>query len=124
MARLKKWMEKIWIAQIGMDERGQVIILFSLVVIAIIASLAYLHAQNLVAGLESSRTMLAYPKEEMRNLREIWETIKENESLRHYIGEVNDQIQILCSRKGWVCNLELSKLEFKTVEVEYCEGRC
>jgi hypothetical protein len=104
------------------NERGQVIILFSLVVVSVIASLVYLHAQNIAAGIESSRTMLAYPKEEMRNLREIWNEMRKNESLRPLLPEINDQIQILCAKKGWVCNLEVNKLEFKTVEVEYCEG--
>ncbi|MCX7959852.1 MAG: hypothetical protein N3B13_12490, partial [Deltaproteobacteria bacterium] len=36
--------------------------------VVIILSLSYLYAQNIIAGIESSRTMLAFPKEEIRNL--------------------------------------------------------
>jgi len=104
-----------------MDERGQMIILFAAVVVIIIVSVAYLNAQNIIAGMESSRTMLAYPKEEIRNLSEL------RESLGTVSEDVNKQIEVLCAKNGWLCNIKNNIVVFKNVEVCYCEefgGSC
>ena len=101
-----------------MDDRAQAIILFSLVISTVILTLGYLHAMNMISGVESSRAMLAYPKEEIRNLREV----KKDAGM--YISDVNDQVQVLCARKGWICNIAINRIEFKNVEVDYCEGSC
>ncbi|MCS7130166.1 MAG: hypothetical protein NZ872_01965 [Archaeoglobaceae archaeon] len=98
----------------AMNEKGQMILLFSAGVVVIILSLSYLYAQNIIAGIESSRTMLAFPKEEIRNLVEI----QTDDQL------VIDQIEILCAKNGWVCRVSIDKVEFKNVEVDYCEGNC
>ena len=98
-----------------MDERGQMILLFAAAVIVVIISIAYLHAQNVIAGMESSRTMLAYPKEEIRNLKEL----KGQVGLG--INDVNNQIVVLCAQKGWLCWIDNDIIVFKNVEVCYCE---
>ncbi len=108
-----------------MDEKGQMIILFAAVVVVIIVSVAYLNAQNIIAGMESSRTMLAYPKEEIRNLREIREEV--TGTLGNVPTDVNRQIEILCAKNGWLCNIKNNIVVFKNVEVCYCEefgGSC
>jgi len=64
----------------SMNERGQVIILFALIVSGIIVALSVVYTQNLLAGMESSRAVMVFPKEEIRNLRDI----VENE----FIGEM------------------------------------
>ena len=101
-----------------MDERGQMIVLFAAVAIVVIISIAYLHAQNVIAGMESSRTMLAYPKEEIRNLKELRGQVKLTGG---NIGYVNNQIVVLCAQKGWLCEMDNSIVVFKNVEVCYCE---
>ncbi len=96
------------------DEKGQMIILFAAAVIVVIISIAYLHAQNIISGMESSRTMLAYPKEEIRNLKEIY----------YYcsgIDDCNRQLQVLCAKNGWLCDVGGGIIVFKNVEVCYCE---
>ncbi|MBO8179245.1 MAG: hypothetical protein H0Z19_01995 [Archaeoglobus sp.] len=98
------------------DERGQMILLFAFVVVIVILTLSYVYAQNIIAGVESSRAMLAFPKEEIRNLQFIQQNYKDN------LSEVNLQIQTLCAKNGWVCYIGLNKIEFKSVEVDYCEG--
>ncbi len=107
-----------------MDDRGQAIILFSLIVIAIITSIAYYHAQDIASGVESTRAMLSYPKEEIHNIREIWIEVRSNSTLKAYMPEVDEQFEKLCATKGWLCNLQFGKFEFKSVEVSYCEGSC
>ena len=96
------------------DERGQMIILFAAAVIVVIISIAYLHAQNIIAGMESSRTMLAYPKEEIRNLKNLSEKCD---------ADCNTQLQILCAKNGWLCDINKNDglIVFKNVEVCYCE---
>ncbi|MDI9610086.1 MAG: hypothetical protein QFX36_02035 [Archaeoglobales archaeon] len=98
----------------AMNEKGQMILLFAAAVVVIILSLSYLYAQNIIAGIESSRTMLSFPKEEIRNLVEI----------QTDIVEIQKQIGILCAKNGWVCHISMDKVEFKNVEVSYCEGKC
>ncbi len=90
----------------SMNERGQVIILFALLVSGIIISLSVIHAQNLLAGMESSRTIMVFPKEEIRNLRDIAETEFVNEmGLRKYEFDeftynVSRDIRLLYAQKG------------------------
>ena len=98
----------------AMNEKGQMIILFSAAVIVIVLSLSYLYAQNLIAGMESSRTMLAFPKEEIRNLMEISQSA--NDEVSH------QEVAILCAKNGWVCYVSKDKVEFKNAEVEFCDG--
>lgn len=98
----------------AMNEKGQMILLFAAGVVIVVLSLSYIYAQNIIAGIESSRTMLAYPKEEIRNLVEI----RTDDRL------IQEQIAILCAKKGWICYVSLNKVEFKNVEVDYCEGNC
>ncbi len=100
------------------SEKGQIILLFAFIIVIIILTLSYVHAQNVIAGMESSRTMLAYPKEEIRNLVEIQQCYSSHTSY------INRDIQILCAAHGWVCYVGVDKVEFKNAEVEYCEGSC
>ena len=57
----------------SMNDRGQLIILFALIVSGIIVTLSVVYTQNILAGMESSRTIMVFPKEEIRNLRDIIE---------------------------------------------------
>ncbi|AAB90484.1 MULTISPECIES: hypothetical protein [Archaeoglobus] len=98
-----------------MDEKGQMILLFAFVVVIVVLTLSYVYAQNIIAGVESSRAMLAFPKEEIRNLEEIQKNFGGD-------SEVNSQIQTLCAKNGWVCYVGVDKVEFKNVEVDYCAG--
>ncbi len=90
----------------SMNERGQVIILFALIVSGIIISLSVIHAQNLLAGMESSRTIMVFPKEEIRNLRDIVETEFVNEmGLKKYEFDeftynVSKDVRLLYAQKG------------------------
>lgn len=104
-----------------MDEKGQMILLFAFVVVIVVLTLSYVYAQNIIAGVESSRAMLAFPKEEIRNLEEIQKEIKNNFGVVG-VGEVNSQIKTLCAKNGWVCYVGIDKVEFKNVEVDYCAG--
>lgn len=96
-----------------LNERGQMILLFALVVTIVILTLSYVYAQNIIAGIESTRAMMAFPKEEIRNLRDIRDS-------GYY--DVNRDLQILCAKNGWICYVSLNRVEFKSVEVDYCEG--
>ncbi|MEM0203697.1 MAG: hypothetical protein QXO16_07375 [Archaeoglobaceae archaeon] len=98
----------------AMNEKGQMILIFSAAVVVIVLSLSYIYAQNLIAGMESSRTMLAFPKEEIRNLMEISPSVDSD--------EVQKQIEILCAKNGWICYVSKEKVEFKNAEVSFCDG--
>lgn len=98
----------------AMNEKGQMILLFAAAVVVIILSLSYIYAQNLIAGMESSKTMLAFPKEEIRNLMEISSSANDD--------VVRKQIEILCGKNGWICYVSQNKVEFKNSEVDFCEG--
>lgn len=100
----------------AMNESGQMILIFSAAVVVIVLSLSYIYAQNLIAGMESSRTMLAFPKEEIRNLMEICQNADDE-------VEVQEQIAILCAKNGWICYVSKDKVEFKNSEVEFCDGK-
>lgn len=99
----------------AMNNSGQMILVFAAAVIGIILSLSYIYAQNMIAGIESSRKMLVFPKEEIRNLLEIRDTGNVN-------TDVQEQLKILCAKKGWVCYVSKDKVEFKNAEVEFCDG--
>ncbi|MEM0022619.1 MAG: hypothetical protein QXN27_04550 [Archaeoglobaceae archaeon] len=97
----------------AMNDKGQMILLFAAAVVVIILSLSYIYAQNLIAGMESSRTMLAFPKEEIRNLMEIRSQTD---------SQVQNQLAILCAKNGWICYVSINKVEFKNAEVDFCDG--
>lgn len=90
----------------SMNSKGQIMILFALAVAIILASISVLHAQNLLAGFESSRTLMVFPKDDIRNLR----VVAEREFAKYYgyqIGEfyeksynISKQIKQLYSQKG------------------------
>lgn len=105
--------ELIVMAELIEDERGQMIIMFAFVIVIVVLTLSHIYAQNVIAGMESSRAMLAFPKEEIRNLVEIQ---------KKYGNSVNAEIQKLCAKNGWICYVGIDKVEFKNSEVEYCEG--
>lgn len=100
----------------AMNEKGQMILLFAAAVVVIILSLSYLYAQNIIAGIESSRTMLTFPKEEIRNLVEIRD--------RGVTSQVQEQIKILCAKNGWVCYVDNFGVKFDNGEVESSVEGC
>ncbi len=107
------------------DERGQVLILFSLIVATLIASLSILHAQNLIAGVESSRAFLSFPKDEVRNLKYI---VKLDFGHLDSDAEENliDQIKLLYAAKGTYVDVERVssskyKLVYSNTEVYFSE---
>lgn len=88
------------------DERAQMLVFFSLIVATIIAYLSVLHAQNMLAGIETSRTLMVFPKEEIRNLKVVGER-----GIMMFIDDpapvfmnktsnISDQIKLLYARKG------------------------
>jgi len=93
-------------ASVIKDERGQMLVFFSLVVATILAYLSVLHAQNILAGIESSRTLMVFPKEEIRNLKVIGEKnimmfIDDQEpDFMNKTSKISDQIKLLYARKG------------------------
>jgi len=99
-----------------MNEKGQMILIFAAAVVVIILSLSYIYTQNIIAGIESSRTMLAFPKEEIRNLCELSVNVND---------QILEQVRILCAKNGWVCNYGPAyRVEFKNAEVEYDARDC
>jgi len=108
------------------DESGQVLILFSLIVATLIASLAILHAQNLIAGAESSRAFLSFPKDEIRNLKVI-----ARQDFQHLDDTAEekliDQIKLLYASKGTYVDFETIssnhyKLVYSNSEVYFTES--
>ncbi|WP_202319071.1 hypothetical protein [Archaeoglobus neptunius] len=100
-------------ADLSGDSKGQMILLFAFVTVVVILTLSYIYAQNVIAGIESSRALMVFPKEEIRNLVEIQQK---------YGTSINPDIQKLCAINGWVCYIGIDKVEFKNVEVDYCGG--
>lgn len=87
----------------SMNDKGQILILFTLVVATIIISISVLHAQNILAGMETSRTMMLFPKDEIRNLKDLAEiAVKKMPSTKwdEYSQEIYEQIRVLYSQKG------------------------
>ena len=113
-----------------MKDRGQVLILFTLLVATIIISISVLHAQNILAGMETSRTMILSPKEEIRNLKDLAEiSVKKMPLTRweDYSQDIYNQIRLLYSQKGVYGDLIISEqgkkviINFVSGDVEYCE---
>lgn len=92
-----------------MNDRGQIMIIFALVIATIVISLSVLYTQNLLAGLETTKTMFAYPKEEIRNLEEI----ADDSILRNNYTLILPQIKVFCGEKGYVCTI------IRTVDGKY-----
>jgi hypothetical protein len=112
---LKTEQGKRWGKKFEDDEGGQVLILFSLIVATLIASLAVLHAQNLIAGVESSRAFLSFPKDEIRNLKVVARL-----DFKHLDCSAEekliDQIKLLYASKGTYVDFEtLSRNHYRMV---------
>ncbi|RLI79711.1 hypothetical protein DRP05_02900 [Archaeoglobales archaeon] len=110
------------------DNRGQVLIIFSLLITTVIASLAILHAQNLLAGVESSRALMVFPKEDIRNLRQIGKSELPNYIV--YEDDLNKQIEMLYALHGFYGSVEKvyeeynyykMRVMFSNSEVEYVD---
>ena len=90
----------------GVNNRGQVIILFALIVSGIIVTLSVIYTQNILAGMESSRAIMVFPKEEIRNLKDVVESEFINEmGLKKYEFDeftynVSRDIRLLYAQKG------------------------
>lgn len=97
----------------GMNERGQMIILFALVVSGIIVSLSVIYTQNILAGMESSRAIMVFPKEEIRNLRDIVENdFVEQMDLKkyefdEYTYNISRDIRLLYAQKGTYADISV-----------------
>lgn len=109
----------------SMNCRGQMLILFSLLVATILAAISVMHAQNLLAGFESSRVLIVFPKDDIRNLRLIAErdfmrlcgkTISE---FYAYTYNVSKQIKLLYSQKGVYADLIAYQATPEIVECYY-----
>jgi len=114
----------------SMNDKGQILILFTLVVATIIISISVLHAQNILAGMETSRTMMLFPKDEIRNLKDLAEiAVKKMPSTKwdEYSQEIYDQIRVLYSQKGVYGDLIIVDsgkkviVNFVSADVEYSE---
>lgn len=111
----------------GMNNKGQIIILFSLIVAGIIAFLSALHAQNVLAGMETSRTLMVFPKEEIRNLKEIAENdIREvffNYDLNidefyNFTDSLKNQLNLLYAQKGVYADVTVFKVSENSYNVQ------
>uniref|UniRef100_A0A7J2TG98 Uncharacterized protein n=1 Tax=Archaeoglobus fulgidus TaxID=2234 RepID=A0A7J2TG98_ARCFL len=114
----------------SMNDKGQILILFTLVVATIIISISVLHAQNILAGMETSRTMMLFPKDEIRNLKDLAEiAVKKMPSTKwdEYSQEIYEQIRVLYSQKGVYGDLIIVDsgkkviVNFVSADVEYSE---
>ena len=103
----------------GLD-RAQILILFALVVAGIIVGLSVVYTQNLLAGMETSRTLLVFPKEEIRNLREIVENEylsvassvgNDPSAMSVFASNVSSQIRMLYAQKGCYADISAFKIE-------------
>jgi len=125
----------------GLSDKGQMIILFSLVVAGIIASLSALHAQNVLAGMETSRTLMVFPKEEIRNLKDIAENdvhyvffnykLDKGEFYRNFTDSLKKQLNLLYAQRGVYAELTVFRanqnvsynvqIVYLSQEIEYNE---
>jgi len=108
------------------NESGQVLILFSLIMATLIASLSILHAQNLIAGVESSRAFLSFPKDEIRNLKMIARLDFQHLD-RNAEEDVIEQIKLLHASKGTYVDFEIIsdnhyRLVYSNSEVYFTES--
>lgn len=102
-------------AGLNEDDRGQVMILLSLIIVFILSSVSILHAQNILAGMESSRTLMVFPKNDIRNLQEIaQEDIREEmnkdytpttQEFNQFSEDVRSQINTIYAQKGVYADL-------------------
>lgn len=118
----------------GLDNKGQVMILFSLLIVAILASLSILHAQNILAGMESSRTLMVFPKNEIRNLRDIVENDVRGkfgvskQQFDEFATELRSQINFIYAQKGVYADLIVSgsgpedSVDHCNVRIAYLSG--
>ncbi|MCS7122224.1 MAG: hypothetical protein NZ895_06475 [Archaeoglobaceae archaeon] len=120
----------------AMNCRGQILILFTLVITVILASVSVLHAQNLLAGFESSRALMIFPKDEIRNLKIVAEKEimqfcgKTIDEFYNKANIVSKQIKILYSQKGVYADVivyqavsdEFGRVECYHVRIVYVSG--
>ncbi|WP_290900095.1 hypothetical protein [Ferroglobus sp.] len=108
--------------------RAQILILFALVVSGIIVGLSVVYTQNLLAGMETSRTLLVFPKEEIRNLREIVERDylsvaaligNDPSAMSNFANNVSDQIRMLYAQKGCYADVTAFKIEIGKVGLAF-----
>ncbi|MCR8454685.1 MAG: hypothetical protein NDP13_06835 [Crenarchaeota archaeon] len=116
-----------------LNEKGQMLILFTLFIATIVISISILHAQNILAGMESSRAMILFPKDEIYNLRDLAGIACDsnimssyNDKLR-YSQNVSNQVKLLYSQKGVYGDIIIIEgdkrviLNFVSGDVEYSE---
>lgn len=112
------------------SEKGQILILFTLMISIIIISISVLHAQNILAGMETSRTMMLFPKEEIRNLKDLADVaVKKMPAVRwsEYSVDIYNQTRLLYSQKGVYGDLIIIDsgnrviINFISGDVEYSE---
>lgn len=113
----------------SMSDRGQVLILFTLMVSIVVISISVLHAQNILAGMETSRTMMLFPKEEIRNLKDLADIAIKKLPTRwlEYSMDIYNQTRILYSQKGVYGDIIIMDsgnkviINFISGDVEYSE---
>ncbi|AEA46150.1 hypothetical protein [Archaeoglobus veneficus] len=122
------------------DEKGQIVIILALVVSILLAGLSLVYTQNILAGTESGVTQLSFPKDAIRDLRELaLEKLKEYatlspESFLYYAKQIDRQVQQLYASHGSYASIEVIdvktsadgtitsytvKIVFSNTEVEY-----
>ncbi len=102
-------------AGLNEDDRGQVMILLSLIMVFVLSSVSILHAQNILAGMESSRTLMVFPKNDIRNLQEIaQEDIRQEmnkdytpttQEFNQFSEDIRSQINTIYAQKGVYADL-------------------
>jgi hypothetical protein len=107
MANLKFW-KNFW-----KDENGQLIIIVALIFSILLAGLSLVYTQNLLAGTESSLTQLNFPRNEIRDLRNIaleelrYYAINNPSSFLEYAEELRKQITALYASHGSYADIEV-----------------
>jgi len=116
-----------------MNEKGQMMILFTLFIATVIISVSVLHAQNILAGMETSRTMILSPKNEIYNLRDLASIACDTKIMDNYLYKlqysqnVSNEIKLLYSQKGVYGDIIIVESEKKLIvnffssDVEYSE---
>lgn len=116
-----------------LNEKGQMMILFTLFVATVIISISALHAQNILAGMETSRTMILFPKDEIYNLRDLAGMACDENIMKNYLDKlrysqnVSNQVKLLYSQKGVYGDIVIVEADKKLIlnffsgEVEYSE---
>lgn len=116
-----------------LSNEGQMLILFTLFVATIVISISILHAQNILAGMESSRAMILFPKDEIYNLKDLASMACDSKIMEDYPDKlrysqnVSNQVKVLYSQKGVYGNVIIIVgdkrviLNFVSGDVEYSE---